>query len=191
MIVMKNKTVIERFSLAGSIILLIFCLFNMSHAEDTWQPGIVRFETDSSTLFIPHEIWGMIFDTSDCDNHRTGLPKWRFIGNLKIDSIMYMDSTVPFMEAIQLEAVHIGSSELLQIMAESKTHKLQRMYPWILPHDTLFWDSIRVKWHTEPDLSRRFKIIFTENVSVDSVSGLLDSIPTIIEPMGFPIPNFD
>ncbi len=155
------------------------------------QPGIVRFETDSSTLFIPHKIWGMIFDTSDYDNRRTDLPKWRFMGNLKIDSIMYMDSTIPFIETIQLEAVNIGSSELLQIMAETQTHKLLRMYPWKLPHDTLFWDSIREKWHIEPDLSRRFKIIFNENVSVDSVSGLLDSIPTIIEPMGFPITKFD
>ena len=170
------------------ILVLLLVTFSISANATDFVPGKANFEADSVLVFFPAGITGIVFDTSKCENCRSTFPEWRYIGDLKIDSIMHIDTTVPFTTPAQIENVQISSPELRQLLLTSNAYRIEKFFPWAIPHDTLFWDSIRVKWHVHKDCSLYYIISFDEGISADSIMILLQQVPALRNPSPIPIP---
>jgi len=161
------------------VLCTLLCIAISADSEEQFHPDKARFFCDSSIVYFPHGKVGLIFDTAECINCRQSLPEWRFIGDLKVDSIIYIDSTLPLTEENQIADIEINSPGLRRILENSNAYKIAKSFPEAVPEDTLFWDSVRVKWHILPDISKYYTIRFDEAVEMDSVINWLRSVPDI------------
>jgi len=168
-----------RFRRVVSIVLTVLVLCTLSTQGATVYEGQVAFEADQSIISFPQNVYGLVFDSSDCKDCIDLYPEWRFFGNRKIDSLLLTTSIKPFETtkkvvspltvATQLTGTSINSQELLQVIEKSRSFRLTKSFPHAIPGDTLYWDSIRVKWHRLPDLSRFYRLSFDKKLNVDSV----------------------
>jgi len=118
-----------------------------------YYAGKVAFNCASSTIVIHPPLVGIVIDTSYVFD-RDSLPSWRFIGAMKIGSVIYIDSIRPLITSEQLNSVRISDSSLVQAIAEINAYKLVKYFPSSIPFDTLWWDSARGRNVSLPDLSK-------------------------------------
>ena len=137
------------------IVTLLFLPVSTLCSEDQrFETGVVNIDISRGMIEMPFEITGLIFDSSECINCKETYPPWRFLGNLKLDSLIYgRDSTIPVIEESQVADISINSPELLNVLDSVKSYKLVKRFPNSTPDDTLYWDSIRSMWHILPDMS--------------------------------------
>ncbi len=162
-----------------------------SGADLEMKPGIARFKADRAIISMPHGTRGVVFDTSACLDCRQRLPAFRFLGNLKIDSIIYDDGTRTLDSAAQLTNIRIKSTELLISLDEVKAVRLERRFPSYTPGDTLYWDSLLKEWKILPDLTYHYKFTFDESTDLDSVIKSLETVQGISNRGGYVIPTYN
>ncbi|MFH1372340.1 MAG: C25 family cysteine peptidase [bacterium] len=156
-------------------------VFGSSALGSTQEPlehhlGMARFKADYSVVFFPAGISKLYFDTTDCLDCRETLPPWRFIGALKVDSLVRNGVTETVVKQSHMEGLKITSSGLIDCLAEARVYALGRRFSRSVPYDTLVWNRIRRKTVVVPDLSKHFGILFNRNSTVDSVVALLDAV---------------
>ena len=120
---MKRKRGILTLALlcAGNIGVVIL-LFAPCAWADVY-PGQAAFEADRTIITMPYGMAAIVFDTSECENCHDSVPVWRFIGNLKVDSLIYREEEFPHTriattvtDSSQLEGIRIDSPELVQTL---------------------------------------------------------------------------
>jgi len=159
--------------------------------ESTYFLGKIQLNAERSVISIEENIYGLSIDTSVSPGEKADYPNWMFIGDLKVDSIFYENSRVQLMDSTQLHGINIYSDTLLGLFSDAKVYCLTKMFPDFSPEDTLYWDSVRVRWHTLPDMSKFYKICFPEEIDIDSLANNILSIVGIGEAQGIGIPISD
>ena len=79
-----------------AVVILTFSLAYLpktarADSTDMIVDGRAFFQADQSLIAIKLGINGLVLDTSDCPNFESQFPAWRFIGDLKVDSIVRSD----------------------------------------------------------------------------------------------------
>ncbi|HEX2896720.1 MAG TPA: C25 family cysteine peptidase, partial [candidate division Zixibacteria bacterium] len=142
--------------------------------------GRAIFYAKYSLISIDTEVKGLVFDTSECLNCKSIYPAWRFIGDLKVDSLIQADGTsIAVTQESQLENIVVSSEYLSDALKEINTLRLKKLFPEAEPEDTLYWDPIRQKWHILPDLSAYYDIQYSDTLSYDTVLQQLLTVPNI------------
>ena len=178
-----------------AVVILTFSLAYLpktarADSTDMIVDGRAFFQADQSLIAIKLGINGLVFDTSDCPNCESQLPVWRFIGDLKVDSIVQSDwSKVALTDESQMDSVSINSVGLQDALKDINVYELIKMFPNRVPADTLFWDSIRVKRHIIPDLSVYYEIRYSDTTEYDAVLQKLLPVTNIggIGPVQMPV----
>jgi len=122
--------------------------------EPSFYQGRIELRADRTVISIDPDINGLSFDTTVGPNEKRQYPEWMFLGDVKVDSIIYRDSVRLLYDSTQLTGIEVSSDTLLGIFSEAKVYRILKLVPTFEPSDTLYWDSIRIRWHTLPDLLR-------------------------------------
>jgi hypothetical protein len=190
------KTVFKQIRLLWIIctvnLVLLFIPMSYLLAQDPgYYPGLLRFETDTSYIYFGPTVKGLVFDTSECVGCKQQLPSWRFLGDLKIDSLRYIDTTIQIEDSIQIGDVRITSPGLMEKLEILGASRLVKAFKRHVLHDTLYWDSIRQIMHVRKDLSLSFMVYFDTTISLDSAKQILHGVPGLEGVNGIPIPVYD
>lgn len=94
--------------------------------EPSYYPGTARFEAEHADLFFPAGVSKLVFDTTDCTGCKDTLPSWRFIGDIKVDSVTKDGTTEALENAGQMSGIEIASSELITLLRQDKVTSLER-----------------------------------------------------------------
>ncbi|MCK4373208.1 MAG: hypothetical protein KAW61_08670 [candidate division Zixibacteria bacterium] len=144
-----------------------------------FYPGRAVIEADSNLISLPYNIKGIVFDTLHDIGDSQNLPKWSFLGPLRVDSLITRQGRVPLERQSQLKGITLGPAELLSVFSDIRVRTFFKSYPDRVPADTLFWDSVREQWHILPDMSRFYRILFPENYPLDSAMYRLRTVPGV------------
>ena len=163
-------------------------------AQADVYPGQAAFNADQSLITMPKGMVLLVFDTSQCEGCRDSLPPWRFIGDLKVDSVkLYVvggrSMTSELSDPSQLDGVRIISKDLIAALQKLKVVQLIKRAPMFAPSDTLFWDSVTNRWVKNPDLSTAYRLMFDENIHPDSAVHWLQRVPGMIDANKLDIPH--
>jgi len=171
------------------IVILLFLLTSELFSDNQYlETGVAYININRGMIEIPFEITGLIFDSSECPNCKAIYHSWRFLDDIKLDSLIYgRDSTVPVINKSQVDKISINSPELLNVLDSVKSYKLVKVFPRKTPDDTLYWDSIRSVWHILPDMSTCYHFYFHDSISVSSVLELLEDVPNLSNYSGVPL----
>lgn len=148
--------------------------------------GKVQFSCAPSTIIITPPLVGMVIDTSEGFD-RDSLPNWRLIGALKIDSVIYIDSTRPLITSEQLNGLRISDSSLVRAIDEINVYKLVKYFPSSIPFDTIWWDSARGRNVSLPDLSKWHMFYFSPQKQIKDVVEKITIIDGLKHVSGIPI----
>ena len=144
-----------------------------------FYPGRAVIEADRDVISLPDNIRGIVFDTLLDTNSTRNLPRWSFLGPLRVDSLITRQERVPLERQSQLKGITLGPAELLNIFSDIRVRVFFKSYPDRVPADTLFWDGVREQWHILPDMSRFYRILFPENYPLDSAMNRLRTVPGV------------
>jgi len=183
----KSRRQLASEHLPIPIVWMLFAsILVVTSAEADVYPGQAAFNADQSVITMPKGTVSLFFDTSQCEGCRDSLPPWRFIGDLKVDSIkLYAirgrSMTTELSDASQLDGVKIVSKDLIAVLRKLKVVRLIKRAPMFAPSDTLFWDSVTNRWVNTPDLSTAYRLIFDESIDPDSAVNWLRQVPGLID----------
>ena len=164
-----------------TVALLLAAMQSWSQDERYW-PGEIGFTADHEVLDIPYGISGLIFDTTECPGCQDSLPQWRYLGDLKIDSVMMTGGyrrqgwVESYQSGDQLRNLVVESEELLEILHRYGCRLLKKCFSRFDAADTVSWDSIQSVWFHGPDLSRHFRVVIPHDMVVDSVITELETV---------------
>jgi len=161
--------------------IVILCAIDGSApAEELdYYPGSARFKADYGTVFFPAEIRTLFFDTLECQGCRDSLPPWRFIGDLKIDSIIRKGVTEPFVRESLIYGVQINSPELISVIKKNNCYLLGRRIWDAVPYDTLGYSRSGQDQVVVPDLSKHFYIAFDSLRNAKDIVAQLKAVPNL------------
>jgi hypothetical protein len=191
--------------LTGKVFLVIafcMCLFQIGYSQESEHyEGMTIIRADYEKVFFPSEITAIYFDTIPCEGCKDSLPGWRFIDDLKIDSLVRNDSVIELTAQSQLDSIVLNSTQLTNIFNECKTFKLSRLIKKAVPYDTIRWSKFKKENVVVHDMSKSFMIEFSKALDVDSIvhelqntEELIHAYPVVIlsPPDGAPcIPQLD
>lgn len=188
----KKTRLSNWFLISVCYVLLTVAISSSLNANDEYFfSGKAGLEADQLIISFSNGVVGLIFDTSDCEGCKDSLPLWRFIEDLKIDSLVYMDSVIYYNDPVRSGDFQINSNDLIQVFDKTNVSKFIRRAPWEVPGDTLYWDSVRLKWQILYDLSEHYRIEFNDTLSIDSVILWLGNVTELESSGGLPIPFVD
>jgi len=159
-------------------------------AQVEYYPHNVEFSADHEALAFPPGVRAIKFDTLFGKGETGDAASWRYFGNLKMDSLVFEDSTIPITDSNQIRDVHI-SPELIEVFETVNIYLVLPSFFRLGAKDTIVWDSITEQWKHLPDLSRFWEIRYASGISIDSVSSLLRRLPAIGFAKGIEIPQTD
>ena len=162
-----------------------------TQVKNTYYQGQAGFEAAPSIVAMPGPVRGIIIDTSECGQCRDTLPSYRFLGDILVDSIIYLDSTRRVASPEQMQGISIGSSELRSVLQQVHAYRLARSFRGAIPGDTQHWNSVTKKMDTLPDLSWHYDLRFDSSITVDSVYKLLSTVNGLVSYGGIAIPVRD
>lgn len=136
--------------------------------REQFYPGRAVIEADRDVISLPYNIRGIVFDTLHDSGDSRDLPKWSFLGPLRVDSLVTRHGRMPLEHQSQLDGITLGPAELLNVFGEIRVRTFFKSYPNRVPADTLGWDSDRMQHYNLPDLSRYYRILFSEDYPLDS-----------------------
>ncbi len=187
---------IDRFKILSTILLLmalflvaISLLSGIKTLAEIklFYDGVVSFKADHDIISFDNGVIGLIYDTSACPGCKDTLPEWRYIGDLLIDSIVYLDSVIVYDDSTKLNDITINSAGLLNVLKDANAYKLIQRAPWFDPADTLYWDPIFHEYKILNDLSIHYKFYFNDTLSIDTVRSWLHNVSDIQGTGGIPI----
>lgn len=161
---------------------ILFCLAEFVSADDTrdvFYPGRLVLEADHDVICLPADIRGIVFDTVRDSTEVSNPPAWSFLGPLHVDSLLTRNARIPLERPAQLEGIRLGPPEMLNILWELRVRVFFKSYPDRVPEDTLRWDSDHGKWQKLPDLSRFYRILFSEEYPLDSAKARFSAVPQV------------
>jgi hypothetical protein len=173
------------------LLLLVSFGTGKTQVKNTYYQGQAGLKAPPSIVAMPASVRGIIVDTSECGRCRDTLPAFRFLGDILVDSIIYLDSTRRVDCAEQMQGISIESSKLRSVLQQVHAYRLARSFRGAIPGDTQRWNSVTKKVDTLPDLSWHYNIRFDSSISVDSVYKLLSTVNGLVSYGGIPIPVRD
>jgi hypothetical protein len=133
-----------------------------------------------SLISIKLGVTGVVFDTSDWSDSRGQLPEWRFMGNLKVDSLIVNGySKVALTQESHMESVFFNSWELCEAFDKINARSLIKTFPNRVPEDTIYENAFRGEEHKVGDLSVFYEVRYDSLISYDSVSQILSGVPKL------------
>lgn len=155
--------------------------------DSVWYPSGMQFYASPGLLDMTEGVIGAVFDSAECGNCRQIYPAWRFMGDLKVDAIIYEDSVVLVTEESQLVGLQIYSDSLLEKLSQIGAFKINRIFPTASADDTLYYDTVWERWHSLPDLTRLYSVRFPREFAVESALDSVGLVAGIVEVSGHPI----
>ncbi|GEM_PF-2262795 len=145
-------------------------------SEDCYSQGVISIKAEHFTIVLKDDLRGFIFDTSA--NRHSKNPAGKF-ENLKIDSLIFMDSVVAYSDSLygNLYAMHCG--ELLNIMADINARKLARLVLKADLTDIIEWVEARQKWVLLNDMSKFYGLYFSPDSDEIKIADRISKIPDI------------
>lgn len=171
---MVRRLLLFTFLVAETILLLSSP--EVAAQESRYYPGKVHIMAEYSVVFFPAGVTRLFFDTLECKDCKERLPRWRFIGDLKIDSLERNGVTEPLEKESQMVGIIISPRALLDCMQRDKAYCLERVFPASIPYDTLRWSKVGQQYRRIPDLSKHFCVRFSENRTLDTIISRLKSV---------------
>jgi len=144
-----------------------------------FYPGRAVIEVDCYRISLPDNVRGIVFDTLRNIRNTHNLPKWSFLGPLRVDSLVTRQGRVPLERQSQLDGIILGPAELLNVFSDVRVRTLFKSYPDRVPEDTLLPDRVRVQQHTPQSRSRFYRIDFSQSDPLDSAIKKLQSVPGV------------
>lgn len=173
------------------LLLLVTFAAGRTQRLTKYHQGQAGFSAPPSIVAMPGSVQGIIIDTSGCDQCKDTLPSYRFLGDLLVDSIIYVDSTRRVTSPEQMQGISIESSELRSVLQQVHVYRLARSFRGAIPGDTLRWNPVTEKMDTLPDLSWHYDLRFDSTITVDSVVNLLSTVDGLVSYGGIQIPVWD
>jgi hypothetical protein len=99
-------------------------------------------------------------------------------------------SVLPLTSKEQLQGIYIDSL-VAESFASARISSVRKVNPNFTFADTLYWDSIRGKWHNLSDLTVYYLVLFSEKQSLDSTVQILKEIEALDLVGREPIPVAD
>jgi hypothetical protein len=162
-----------------------------TQVKNTYYQGQAIFKAPPSIVTLPVSVQGIIIDTSKCGRCKDTLPAFRFLGDILVDSIIYVDSTRRVDSAQQMQGISIESSKLQSALRRARAYRLARSFRGVIPSDTLRLNSVTKRVDKLPDLSWDYDLRFDSSITFDSVYKLLSAVKGLVSHGGTPIPVKD
>lgn len=147
--------------------------------RELFYQGRAVIEADRDLISLPHNIRGIVFDTVLDTNNTRNMPRWSFLGPLRVDSLLTRHGRVPLERQSQLVGISLGPEALLYVFSEIRVRTFFKSYPDRVSEDTLGWDSDRMQHYILPDMSRFYRILFSEDYPLDSAMKRLQTVPEV------------
>jgi Peptidase family C25/Subtilase family/FlgD Ig-like domain len=156
------------------------------HAME-FEKGKIRFSAPQNVIEMPANRAGLVFDASKCENCRDSLPSYRFLGSLKIDSIINVGSVTRLSSLEQSREIIIKDEKLITAIAKLNPYKLVRRFTNFVPDDTLYWDTLLHEWKIFPDMSVHYTLFFHDSLDLDTAASWLSGITDVGNLGGFAV----
>ncbi len=144
-------------SLLGFILFVLILNNNVSIADEYGRVlGRAFFSAEHDSMYFRPGVSEVVFDTSACNNCKNIYPAYRFIYDLKVDSIRINGVMTAVTEESQMDSIYINSESLCGILDYYNIYSLNKVFPLSIPNDTLVWDRTRLRYNRVGDLSKSY-----------------------------------
>jgi hypothetical protein len=136
----------------------------------------VRFKASRDFLRMPAGFKTVYFDTTECQGCKETLPGWRFLDDLLVTRVVTVTGELALEDSTDVVGLEVPSDTLTSLLAAIQAIAIERRAPKASVGEVQYWDDIRKKWWTLPDMSLHYRVKWASGLSTDSVLTLLNQV---------------